>query len=430
MSAIGDDEDNSEQSFKGVDESAEEHYGKIVKDIRLPELRWADVKFIRRILMTKEGKVFSEYSARKDFEHLDKLRIFSYIRLNPFDDDGEVDYHVDVKETYRWFPTVSVGLTDANGISAGVGFKALNMFNQAVKWTADVRGGGATKVSTAITNPWVLGVPISFTTGLGYQERLNEQFVFDETTFKWKGIFGKTFTDHWTAALETDLLFLESDVDGKTLDPDNQDELFTLGGLLVYDDLDSWTNPTEGFRFETRALKTGGFLPGDGDWWNFIFDARKYFKIKEKTSLLLAGYFQYQTGEIGKDIPEYMQFNFGGANSIRGWSQSSRFGKSQLIGTSEWLFTLIEPKDFNLFGKFNGYLGLQAALFADAGILWNDSDEFNSDDVIGGLGISIRPLLPFIQYLRFEFAYGEPGGGVSFFLGAGNRLNKLKNRVR
>ena len=55
---------------------------------------------------------------------------------------------------------------------------------------------------------------------------------------------------------------------------------------------------------------------------------------------------------------------------------------------------------------------------------------YDSDEVIGGLGVSIRPLLPFISYLRFDFAYGEPGEGISFFLGAGNKLGKHKKRVR
>jgi len=90
----------------------------------------------------------------------------------------------------------------------------------------------------------------------------------------------------------------------------------------------------------------------------------------------------------------------------------------------------VEPKYFKLFDKFNIYMGLQTALFADVGLLWNDSEEFRSDEVIGGVGISIRPLLPFISFLRFDFAYGEPGEGITFFLGAGNKLNKHKKLKR
>ena len=426
----GDEADDADRAFKGLDESALEHEGKTVKEIRLPEFRWADEEFIRKILMTKEGQAFTKWSADKDFEHLDKLRIFSYIRLNPFDDGGEVVHNIDLKETYRWIPTVSAKITDANGLSLGAGFKALNMFGNAIKWSGDARGGGTTQVATGMSTPWVLGVPLSFTTGLSYLERPNKQFEFDETSFQWQGIIGRTFSENWTAGIRLDLLYLKSDVDGKTLDPDNRDELLTLGGVLVYDSLDAWTNPREGWRLETWVTQTGGFLPGDGDWWRFLFDARRYFKLSEQHSLLFAGYFDYQSGTVGEGIPEYQQFDFGGANSVRGWSQSSRFGKSQLIGTAEWLFTAVEPKHFNLFGKFQGYMGLQLAPFADAGLLWNDSDGFRSDEVIGGVGISVRPLLPLISNLRFDFAYGEPGEGISFFLGAGSKLGNHKKRIR
>jgi outer membrane protein assembly factor BamA len=230
--------------------------------------------------------------------------------------------------------------------------------------------------------------------------------------------------------LRLNIMYLDDGGQGSTLDPDNRDEIFQTGVVLTYDGLDVWTNPREGLRLAARAVKTGGFLPGEGDWWTFILDGRQYFRVSERNTLLVSGFFEYQNGELGVDIPEYMQFDFGGANSIRGWSSKSRFGKSQLISTTEWLFTPVEPKYFSLFGKLNGYMGLQAALFGDVGLLWNDSEGFTSDEVIGGVGISIRPLLPFISFLRFDFAYGEPGEGISFFLGAGNKLNKHQNRKR
>lgn len=426
----GEEKGEAERAFKGVDESAVEHEGKTVKEIRLPELRWADEEFIRRVLATKEGQAFTKWSADKDFEHLDKLRIFSYIRVSPFDDDGEVVQNIEVKETWRWIPTVSAKVSDANGISLGLGFKAINMFGQAVKWTGDVRGGGTKQISTGFSTPWVLGVPWSFTTGLSYVERENKQFDYDEKTFQWSGIFGKTITENITVGLRFNIMYLDDDEQGNTLDPDGRDEIFQGGLVLVYDALDAWTNPREGVRLETWGVKTGGFLPGDGDWWTFILDGRSYFKISERNTLLLSGFLEYQSGEVGEDFPEYMQFDFGGANSIRGWDTGSRFGKSQLIGTAEWLTTVVEPKFFSLFGKFNGYMGLQTALFGDVGLLWNDKEGFRSDEVIGGVGISLRPLLPFISYLRFDFAYGEPGEGISFFLGAGNKLNKHKRRNR
>ena len=89
------------------------------------------------------------------------------------------------------------------------------------------------------------------------------------------------------------------------------------------------------------------------------------------------------------------------------------------------------PRDLAIEMRVDRHLAaLAEAFFGDVGLLWNESEEFRSDEVIGGVGISIRPILPFISYLRFDFAYGEPGEGVSFFLGAGNKLNKHKQRNR
>ena len=77
---------------------------------------------------------------------------------------------------------------------------------------------------------------------------------------------------------------------------------------------------------------------------------------------------------------------------------------------------LLQPRDFNV-SFFTAYVGLQIAGFADLGHAWTGSREFALDQFIGGYGVGLRILLPFIDEMRMDVVWGEPGQGPTFHFG-------------
>jgi outer membrane protein assembly factor BamA len=135
-----------------------------------------------------------------------------------------------------------------------------------------------------------------------------------------------------------------------------------------------------------------------------------------------------RTGTVGVDIPVYLQFNLGGTNTIRGWTLASRAGKNQFINSAEYRYELMAPRSGKIFG-FSGYLGLQLVAFGDLGSAWNDSDQF-MPSFIGGYGLGIRAIIPFVNMVRFDLGWGEEGMGVHVAIGVLDNADMQRRRVR
>ena len=57
-----------------------------------------------------------------------------------------------------------------------------------------------------------------------------------------------------------------SDLPGHTLSTDRRDQIFQIGVRLGYDSRDAWGDPHRGWLDQVEIRKTGGLLPGDGDF--------------------------------------------------------------------------------------------------------------------------------------------------------------------
>ncbi len=117
------------------------------------------------------------------------------------------------------------------------------------------------------------------------------------------------------------------DVDGKTLSPDNSDVLPRLGFALGWATRDSWTNPRRGWQNELELWRTGG----DARFWTMTLDVRRWFPTARRQRLLLSSLLSLQSGTVGEDIPTYLIYRMGGANSIRGYKISD-LGRTRLRG--------------------------------------------------------------------------------------------------
>jgi outer membrane protein assembly factor BamA len=139
-----------------------------------------------------------------------------------------------------------------------------------------------------------------------------------------------------------------------------------------------------------------------------------------------------QSGTVGVDVPEYLQYRLGGANTIRGYDIEKLgrvlFGRNQMLGTAEYAFTLIPQRRFD-FWRFSFRLGLELALFGDIGVAWNESHELNANRTRAGLGSGLRVLIPGSEMLRLGVGW-SPEGGFHFHFAGSPKPERQRDRIR
>ena len=157
-------------------------------------------------------------------------------------------------------------------------------------------------------------------------------------------------------------------------------------------------------------------------------DARRYQPIVDRQTLVLSSLLTLQTGTLGEDVPIYGDYSLGGENTIRGWPFGSRRGKNQFINTVEYRYVLVPTRNLRVFG-INLYGGVAAAIFGDLGAVWSEPDEL-ADRFIGGGGIGLRLVVPFVNLVRLDLSWGQPNGDPLFQLGVNEKFVAQRNRVR
>jgi outer membrane protein assembly factor BamA len=398
--------------------------GRPVREIRLPvELRPASVDIVRQHLATRVGAPFQPALLVEDRRRLDALRLFSRIELQPVAAGDGVLIDVDLDETLRLLPFVALSVTDENGVSAGPGFRGINLLGHGSLSSGTVQFGGATKVGVRLQRPTVTPQTWDLDASVAYRSRRNELFDFDETSTTVAGRALRNVTSHVQVGGSAEFVWFDTGGSDISLDPGGTDHLPAVAASFVYSSLDSQTNPHAGWFASVDA----GRRFGDASSWTLTLDGRRVQPLARRSTLSIVGFAALQSGVVGEDLPEYLQFGIGGGNSVRGWSLGSRIGKHQAIGTLEYAYDIVPVRSFTVF-SLNLYGGIQAAAFSDVGLAWNDHPE--ARDAIDGYGVGLRLLFPFVDVLRLDLAFGEPGTGAHVSFGIDLKADKQRDRVR
>jgi outer membrane protein assembly factor BamA len=196
------------------------------------------------------------------------------------------------------------------------------------------------------------------------------------------------------------------------------------GALFEYDSRDLPTNPTRGWWNSTDVLWRGG----SGSYVTFNLDTRRYQPLADRHGLVASTLLTLQSGTIGEDVPVYGDYSLGGENTVRGWPFGSRRGKNQFINALEYRYVFVPTRSFRVFG-INLYGGIAAAVFGDLGAVWSEPGEF-VDRFIGGGGIGLRLIVPFVNLVRLDLSWGQPDGNALFKLGVNEKFVAQRNRVR
>jgi outer membrane protein assembly factor BamA len=252
------------------------------------------------------------------------------------------------------------------------------------------------------------------------RDREDELRAFREKSDELTVQTGRYFGDHGRGEVGFSYFRMRSDVDGITLTPDNDDTLLRVGAILGWDTRDSWRNPRTGWQNELEVWRTGGLLGGDGDFWSATLDLRRYLPTSPRAKLLLAGLVSLQSGTYGKDVPVYLDYRMGGANTIRGYDVDDLgrriFGKNQMMATAEHSWNVVGLRRFDVwFLSFR--LGLDVTVFGDVGVAWSEP------------GAGVRLLVPGSEMTRLDVGW-SPEGGFRFHFGPWSKPTGSRQRLR
>ena len=149
--------------------------------------------------------------------------------------------------------------------------------------------------------------------------------------------------------------------------------------------------------------------------------------------MLLSTLVTLQSGTVGQDVPGYLTYYLGGANTIRGYGVEDLGqglnGKNQLLTTAEYNFNLL-PLARRDICRWSYSIGLQLALFSDLGHRLERGRGVHGASGSGpGRAPGLRFLVPGSEQVRFDLGWSE-AGGLHFHFASGTKPANQRQRLR
>ncbi len=383
---------------------------------------------IAREVWASEGESLDPDEIQEDIIRLENLAIFGEVLVTPSAVEGGVSLNYSFTEMPWIIPYPAMSYTEENGFSLGVGVASPNFAGRDIMLSGSAVFGGSTKYNFSAANPWISGNHVSAGVVAFHQTRRNVLLDFEQVSDMVNLNAGKYIGKNGRLKISGGYYGVGSDQPNRTLDPDNYDDLWFGAINLGYDGRDSWRSPHEGWHNEVALL----YIGGDANTWTWGMDVRRYHPIGERHTIATGPYLGLQSGTVGEDIPEYLQYFIGGANSVRGYELEKLgkeiFGKNQFLYTLEYRYLAIPTRPVKIL-KWTFSLGLELATFGDVGVAWSHPHDFNVDRTRSGFGVGVRLLVPGLDSLRFDVARSEEGNTV-FNFGVRAIFDERKKRVR
>lgn len=398
--------------------------GATIRAIVITGLQHIREQVVREQLDVRVGDPFHNDLIARNIQRLDRLNVFSRIDIDSAPQGDGVRLTVSVVETLRVLPAIAIAVTDADGVSAGPTIRLLSVRGRPHEVSMTARFGGSTLVEFKEVSPFLYNRRLWHLLRTTFEDRHNDLDEFGQQSVEVDGQIGARLSERSKLGALFNMYTVGSDVDGKTLSSSNRDWFVGAGALYEYDSRDLPTNPTRGWWNSADVLWRGG----SGSYATMNLDARRYQPLADRHGLVVSTLLTLQSGTIGEDVPIYGDYSLGGENTIRGWPFGSRRGKNQFINSLEYRYVFVPTRNFRVFG-ISLYGGLGAAVFGDLGAVWSDPDEL-ADRFIGGGGIGLRVVFPFVNLIRLDLSFGEPDGHGRFQLGVNEKFVAQRNRVR
>jgi hypothetical protein len=152
------------------------------------------------------------------------------------------------------------------------------------------------------------------------------------------------------------------------------------------------TGPIDGSRFRVLLGYTSDVRYSNVNYYSFLIDYRKYFRIGLRSSIATRTAFYINEGK------ESRRFIAGGSWDLRGWPRFSIRGQKLWLASAELRFPLIDQITINfpIFGL--GFFNIRGATYLDFGSAWDNKYK----ETLGSVGLGLRMNLFNVIALRYD----------------------------
>jgi outer membrane protein assembly factor BamA len=194
------------------------------------------------------------------------------------------------------------------------------------------------------------------------------------------------------------------------------EQLWGIEAFIRYDTRDLYSYPAKGW-YHRLVLYKNGIFQTHNNYYKIDHEIRHYLHFGK---VILAGRF-YNSYLFG-EIPVYRLNYIGFDERVRGHFYDVLEGRHINMGSLEVRFPIIPIRYFSLNlppipAQYlrNLQLGLSGGFFIDSGIIWNKGHEYAWDQFKTGYGFGLHLHLPYVQVLRFDYAFNRDFTGQFIF---------------
>ena len=171
-------------------------------------------------------------------------------------------------------------------------------------------------------------------------------------------------------------------------------------------------------------------LFGDAQSWTFILDGRRFQRLARAMASGCSRWRRFRPARSASGCPTTCSSAWAAATAFAAGALGSRRGRNQFIGTLEYSF-VAQPVTIVL-GEGPQFLcgAADRRRSRDLGFASDGDGDQTGNPAIDGYGVGLRFLVPFVDVIRLDVAWGEPGQGATAYFGVSLKAARQRQRVR
>jgi len=376
---------------------------------------------ILRELTFKEGDRVSDKILDYNRERVFSLGLFNDVQIIPVKKNNICTIDIVVKESWYIYPIPFVRYKDKESSKSTYGVNLLykNFRGRDQTIRASLAFGYDPSFSLMYNIPVLfksrdLGIGFIFNY-VNFENKTDEGVLLNNGNYNYKGVQGSVYLNYRLNQFNLLISTLgynyfeapHKNFQSITSSPGRIDRFPIAGFDYYYDSRDLKQYAAEGTYFALSIYHKGfGFY--DINYNAIETDIRRYVSVNEDVTW--KGRFKART-LIGENVPLYDYSLLGYQDYIRGTSRKKFDGKTYVLTSMEMSIPLVREWDMKLKlpllpeSLTSARIGIQFALFADAGSAFDNYTDFNFHNLTYGWGLGINILLLPYNGFRIEYAF-------------------------
>lgn len=358
---------------------------------------------------------------------IQNLYLFNRVELQISQQEEMNALIVMVTESWYIFPAplLFINEHDWNKISYGLQLTHYNFRGRNEKVSLGGWLGYNPSFYVSYFNPWI-GNKLRLIFGMGVSKNkvANRIFDFDEDRFGFSFTIGRKLSLNFDTQISFGYqrIKLPDSYKQYSVSGNGTDFVPRLSLQFKWDNRDLFEYPRKGYHL-TYNIRRTGFTSNQPQFWRFELDNRIYVPIYKKTSFALRQLFVFNKDKL----PIYDRVFLGYSERIRGYFNDV-FPKPETYEThnsTNISLTSLEIRfplfPIHYFSLENGPIlarlyrnlkfGISGGFFMDSGIAWQYKRQFSLPNFYSGYGCGLHIHLPYVQVLRFDYAFNDKGRG-------------------